>query len=460
MKNKFNTMFRRFTALASAAVMLTAAGTGCSGKDKVTIQEPTDKLVIYSGPEVDKALKAALSSFKNLYPNVEVEYKEFGTSDDPEAESNYLETIKNELSSGKGPDLILMHSSEYDDIYRMMKSESFQDLNPLLENDESFDKGLYNETVFDSGVFEGKRYFIPISYSMRVLLTSQEALEAENITVDNNLSFDDFSNIMTNYVDKYESNMDKTFFTLEGMKLETFFPWNGMNLLDYEKKKVLIDNDDFKKTMELYKKYYNMDNREQESVLSTYTGDGAVMINSGSCLFESGILGGVSKALEVYSALLTDKTPVLSRFPSISDKNVATPKYMAAIRSGSPNQANAYSFIKILLSEDYQNKNAVFSEACLEIPVLKSALENGIDSWNKKWGGQKDTEHGVTLTALSDADKDKFIDIYSNVDACELYNNNLINFVWEAMEPYFKGERSYDECQKNLYNKLELYINE
>ena len=168
----------------------------------------------------------------------------------------------------------------------------------------------------------------------------------------------------------------------------------------------------------------------------------------------------MSKALEVYSALLTDKTPVLSRFPSISDKNVATPKYMAAIRSGSPNQANAYSFIKILLSEDYQNKNAVFSEACLEIPVLKSALENGIDSWNKKWGGQKDTEHGVTLTALSDADKDKFIDIYSNVDACELYNNNLINFVWEAMEPYFKGEKSYDECQKNLYNKLELYINE
>ena len=164
MKNKFNTMFRRFAALTSAAVMLTAAGTGCSGKDKVTIQEPTDKLVIYSGPEVDKALKAALSSFKNLYPNVEVEYKEFGTSDDPEAESNYLETIKNELSSGKGPDLILMHSSEYDDIYRMMKSESFQDLNPLLENDESFDKGLYNETVFDSGVFEGKRYFIPISY--------------------------------------------------------------------------------------------------------------------------------------------------------------------------------------------------------------------------------------------------------------------------------------------------------
>ena len=150
MKNKFNTMFRRFAALASAAVMLTAAGTGCSGKDKVTIQEPTDKLVIYSGPDVDKALKAALSSFKNLYPNVEVEYKEFGTFADPEAESNYLETIKNELSSGKGPDLILMHSSEYDDIYRMMKSESFQDLNPLLENDESFDKGLYNETVFDS----------------------------------------------------------------------------------------------------------------------------------------------------------------------------------------------------------------------------------------------------------------------------------------------------------------------
>ena len=36
MKNKFNTMFKRFTALASAAVMLTAAGTGChySGTDR------------------------------------------------------------------------------------------------------------------------------------------------------------------------------------------------------------------------------------------------------------------------------------------------------------------------------------------------------------------------------------------------------------------------------------------
>lgn len=460
MKNKFNTMFRRFAAFASAAVMLTTAGTGCSGKDNVTIQEPTDKLVIYSGPDVDKALKAALSSFKTLYPSVDVEYKDFGTINDPEAESNYLETIKNELSSGKGPDLILMHSSEYDDIYRMMKSESFQDLNPLLENDESFDKGLYNETVFNSGVFEGKRYFIPISYRMRVLLTSQEALEAENVSVDNDLSFDEFSEIMTNYVDKYESNMNKTFFTLEGMKLETFFPWNGMNLLDYEKRKVLIDNDDFKKTMELYKKYYNMDNREQESVLSTYTGDSAIMINSGNSLFESGILGGAPKTLEVYSAFSTDNTPVLSRFPSISDKNVAVPEMMASIRSGSPNQANAYSFLKILLSEDYQNKNTIWRGAALDIPIMKSALETGIDDWNKKWGGYKDTEHGITFTPLSDADKDKFIDIYSNVDACELYNNNLMNFVWEAMEPYFKGERSYDECQKNLYNKLELYINE
>ena len=34
------------------------------------------------------------------------------------------------------------------------------------------------------------------------------------------------------------------------------------------------------------------------------------------------------------------------------------------------------------------------------------------------------------------------------------------NFIAETMEPYFKGEKAYDECLKNLNNKLELYINE
>ena len=97
------------------------------------------------------ALKAAVKIFESKYPEVDVDYREFGELGDSEAQTNYLEALKYDLSSGNGPDLIFGNTFEFEDIYGMMDSGTFADINTYLENDEEFKSDLYNEAVINSG---------------------------------------------------------------------------------------------------------------------------------------------------------------------------------------------------------------------------------------------------------------------------------------------------------------------
>ena len=115
-----------------------------------------------------------------------------------------------------------------------------------------------------------------------------------------------------------------------------------------------------------------------------------------------------------------------------------------------------------MLSEEYQTKHAInyVDNFNLNVPVLKSALKAGIEKWLNDHVGGGTPDGSIKFAALSDEEIQLFVDTFGDIDYCTIKNGKVEGFVWEAMEPYFKGEKAYDECLKNLNNKLELYINE
>ncbi len=458
-KNKVTSFLSCFIGLT----IMTGVFSACSSSNdsnKESAQDKTSKLVLYGGPYVNNALKAAVKIFESKYPEVDVDYREFGELGDSEAQTNYLEALKYDLSSGNGPDLIFGNTFEFEDIYGMMDSGTFADINTYLENDEEFKSDLYNEDVINSGLYNGKRYYIPISYNVLSLVSTQEALDHAGFKFDSNSDFSGFSSQMSEFISKNTNSSDELLFSTYQLGMAAFSPWNGVDAIDYENKKILTDSEEFKASMELYKTYYKMDNRGEE-YLTASTGDGAKLIRNNKALFyyNTSQLSGV---LETYSALLDDQTPVLYNFPSFDNKTVAEPEYIAAIRNGSPNQANAYEFMKILLSEEYQTKYAInyLDNFNLNVPVLKSALKAGIEKWLNDHVGGGTPDGSIKFAALSDEEIQLFVDTFGDIDYCTIINGKVRGFVWEAMEPYFKGEKAYDECLKNLNNKLELYINE
>lgn len=458
-KNKVTSFLSCFIGLT----IMTGVFSACSSSNdsnKESAQDKTSKLVLYGGPFGNSALKEAVKIFQSKYPEVDVEYKEFGELGDSEAQTNYLEALKYDLSSGNGPDLIFGRNFEFDDIYSMMDSGTFADINTYLENDEEFKSDLYNEAVMNSGLYNEKRYYIPISYDVLSLVSTQEALEHAGFKLDSNSDFSGFSSQMSEFISKNTNSSDELLFSTYQLGMMAFSPWSGVDAIDYEKKKILTDSEEFKASMELYKTYYKMDNRGEE-YLTASTGDGAKLIRNNKALFYYDA-SSVGSVLETYSALLDDQTPVLYNFPSSDNKTVAEPEYIAAIRNGSPNQANAYELIKILLSEEYQTKHAInyVDNFNLNVPVLKSALKAGIEKWLNDQVGGGTPDGSIKFAALSDEEIQLFVDTFGDIDNCTMPSYKVRNFIAETMEPYFKGEKAYDECLKNLNNKLELYINE
>ena len=64
-----------------------------------------------------------------------------------------------------------------------MESGAFADLNEFLNQDEDFNQANYQKAVFDSGLYQGKRCYIPIGYAPGYFYTTQENCDRYHVTL-------------------------------------------------------------------------------------------------------------------------------------------------------------------------------------------------------------------------------------------------------------------------------------
>ncbi len=310
----------------------------------------TNELVVYSNSMTRSVMTAAVNFFQEQYPDVEVTYT--NVSDDA-----YEDLLKTELAAGAGPDIVYSLRNQINDIYKLMLSSIFMNLDGFMDNDNSFNKDDYISGVFNSGVLNGKRYFAPIEFTAHSALTTQEILDEEGLTLDKIKTFDGYIDSIYNYNQKYTLDPDKSAIywnmtpgDFEARKLiETF----GSTYIDYENNKVTINDtekDSFRKLMDGIQKIYDMPEVESNIIGGDFMG----LINH-TCLYTDSIDIAVG-AVQTFCSYIVDaeKTPVIF-LPQNPDGDVTGSIYsFAAIPEGANNKLNAYRFLKILLSEEFQ----------------------------------------------------------------------------------------------------------
>ena len=149
------------------------------------------------------------------------------------------------------------------------------------------------------------------------------------------------------------------------------------------------------------------------------------------------------------------------------DQIVAQVSSYAAIRATSENKANAYNFLKILLSEEIQTDSSVI----FHYPVLNGSLDAVLEAEKKDYvGGSIVDEISSEVLFYDDAPIDDYKEMAGRVDRAVLPNQKLYGIVWsgkthqgliwEEFEPYFKDDKTYEQCLADFENKIELYISE
>jgi len=367
--------------------------------------------------------------------------------------AEYTKKLAADIMSGKGPDLISLDvgTFKYSNVYKMMSTGVFADLNEFFDNDSDLNIEDFNKTVFNAGVFKDKRYIVPLEYSIPIMLSTEYLINKTGINTTNCKDYFEFTSEIEKYLEANKNNTNA--FSIFGLPkmINNYYQYMGVNILDYENKKVNIDTSEFKRATEFYKLLYPQELiKNKEKGLGYYK---STDLEENKMIFKSYKRGNCldyffSDSMRVAQV---DK-PVAMPIKDINGGVQAQISDSVAIRRNSANKQNAYNFIKLMLSPEMM-KGRQF----MNIPIGNTIARNLCSNYTKT--GYFNFSDGIERKAITNEYCDEYMKIAGSVTGT-YFPTPFENKFFELMEPFYKGDKSYEECIKNAKDQMEIYITE
>ncbi|MGN0488327.1 MAG: ABC transporter substrate-binding protein [Ruminococcus sp.] len=231
------------TLIISVAVGLADFPKSNSAKNETQLTYYTVK---NSGFSFDDIVKYYNDSAKKAYKIKIVEFKDT---------KEMYSRMSTEIMSGGGPDLFnTEHCLPFE---KMAEAGAFMDIDRLLESQENtIDFSDLNKAVMDAGVFNGKRYILPLFYRTGTVISLKDTLKKFHMPTKNGYTptynnLDIFDNVLS---------CDENYFIFCGDGGE--YSYNGRerffrfidSYIDMEKKTTEFNTEEFKRNAEKMKK--------------------------------------------------------------------------------------------------------------------------------------------------------------------------------------------------------------
>ena len=431
--------------LTLVLIFLFPQSTGCAPKE---IEQTNDSLrVAYFG--TDLTVSYPLYEFKQQHPDVEVTTDFQPYSDNDMEEDDFFTRISAEIMSGSGPDIII---SEFDrmNANKMMRSGAFADLNEFLENDPEFDLSKYNANVLKGGQVEGKQYIMPLTYRLPLVLTTQELLDKTGFDIS---TADNYNAFLEECLKYKQANIPGA----PELSLDYYMHPYLADAVDYDTGEVKINTPENRETIRL--------NYEAVASLSDAEGYGRGGFYAQKIFENEAMLPQATQPASLYMisyrALKGTATPVMAAVRDAEGRLMAEIHEYAMINANSPNQENAYAFLKLLMSDE--NYSMAYQGS---ISISNDAIRNFLEGMVGKDEKLEDLIQGDTgeleeAAGLTQEEVDAYMDILAEVDGAYIQEKDVREAHTETIVPYYDGETAdLDSCIQNFEDKLKIIASE
>lgn len=433
-------MLKKWVSLILIVTMsVTILGTGCSnnksseeqGKSNSSQSQSTantsgDKtLTICDFSSLDTLNQTVLSNFKKIHSDIKVEEQAL-SMDNYESFQQKLET---DLASGQGPDIISLPTWYISTNYKLMQKDLLCDLNPLVSEDNELKIENYNDKVMNAGVYNGKRYFIPVDYCFSYFYTYNTILGKYKIDT-TKWTWDDLIKIAKNYCND-ENRTSKYFFDSKFNFWDYEYSIKD-SFVDYNKKTSNFNSEKFIKLLNTYKELlpYVCPSEEENkvaeyekilklSVLHTENYTGVVKNNTGD------------------NKVFNDE-PIYIPYPTFDgDKSVtAFATNVVAITSKCKYKKEAFDYIKVILSKAMQDGEM------LNAPVMNSVFE----------------EQSKTFKPTSESPT-SITNIFEKIKGCTLGDGSVDDIIRTELPNFIDGKSTAEQTAKAIDEKVQTYLN-
>lgn len=390
--------------------------------------------------------KICLEKYDESY---QIEIIEFENNDD------MCTKMSTEIMAGEGPDIISLNQNL--PFEKLIENEAFLDINSLINNDETKDKielDEYNSFIMNVGVYDGKRYIVPLSYGMDVLVSTQERLKQFNVSGNNgetltysnvSVKFSPFFNSTTNY--SFVSNDSDTGLWFDHpMQLFSRFI---NSYIDFDNKSTFFTDDEFKDNLDIMR----------EMVISTREDNSNALFDD---LYINRSLPLITGKYAYYKSI--GETPVVFRgLVKSDDIYSAFLEIGFAINNNTKLQEQAYAFIKYALSDDCQMRicgakgNSL--SASISFPLNNKAYEQ------LKYTASRVTDGDDRIIGIDNDFISTYMKIADYVNQCTLYRDASHSYynssvIGDIVDKYLSGDISKEKFIRQLTAATEIYLTE
>lgn len=430
---------KKWMLRALSILFASVALTGC----EKTVEQKNDSLHIYASGR-DVIMDYAVKEFQRRYPDIDVEYAGRKIIEDAEEFYGYNQQLSAQLMSGSGADVFFIQ--DYWDIDKLIQAGAFADLSEIYDNSAVFQDADFREDIMNAGIFDGKRYFLPMEYRLPMMISTHEILEDAGFHIENCTDFDCFMDESSQYLNS--TNYDRRLFRMDVSARNCIF-WAGYPIVD--KGQVVWDIEETRKYFAWFKDIYGRGTGEY------MFGDlfGAAAVRDGECLFESS--GFFNTDLNAIRALYTIGTPISVPIYNKDGGVTALIERAVAVRANSENLDNVKKFLEILFEKQIMEQPGALRE---DISVRKSVMEKEYESYLIECPF-KVAINGFPfeLPPLKREDFDAYLACADKVNKIVYWPAWRQDF-WSEINHYLKEEVSYEEAAKNARDKLEFYLSE
>ena len=403
-------------------------------------------------------IQLAINLYQKMYPDIQVELikPEFESGDYNQRDELYQQ-VAAQIMAGAGPDVFLVDDAVMD-VEKLVRQGVFADMEPFLQAD-NFVWTPYNQAVMDGGVWNGKRFVVPLSYNFPLLFTTRSALKETGFDVDACGDYMGFLEETTRFMD--DTSQTRQLFC-KPLLIVDVAGTAGISVANYDTQSIDLSSPVLESGFLWYKTV--MERHPGNEMTLGYDGleYSAAAVRDGQILWAQNLNGAFKGFFYEFAALKTIDEVVMLPIRDANGGIQAQIEYSVAVRGNSENLQNAYNYIKLLLCPEIQNK----LQNGDQLSVLNSANEYGYEmiSGGKLWQIKAGTAGFVGTVDPNQAtdwpnreEFDQFVALTEEITGASFSNRLRLQ---GKMYPYVYENADYEETLKTAQREMEIYISE
>ncbi len=363
--------------------------------------------------------------------------------------------LTTELMAGKGPDIISLGELEIlsSSTEKLIKQGVFANIDDIISDSSRKDKlelSDYNSDIFDAGVYDGKRYFIPVAYEPQILLSSSNKLSKYLNNQETKLTYNNITKLSDNILNGNKNQ--GLFYGIEDYK--NVFLGLIDEQVDFYSQKYDFDSDDFMKSMISLKKLYSSNEKNGDNVVSMFSTTGQFELFS---LYD-----------EIVMIDNDGDKPLITNVPNQDGVPIGMIADAVFINNNSDDskKQKVLNFIEYALSEEVQND---FCGA--NIKKYEPGTSWGI-GWNYPVNNQsykdlfnkaQEVKYINNTTNISETDfiyAKAYIDNIKSYKLYGLYDYYNTEVIGDTVNKFLTDEIDENKFIKELKSKTEIYLKE